>query len=136
MKTLEQHIEDLNAKAQQWMTEEPGRWASEYHTDMDHWAEMGVETPSQFDRYMNECNYWDLYKDMHGIRPRWVKFSELSDAEVETMFQDLCNQLESENAQMAAEEEARLLAEVEHNNIITETLKGGNPLATPLANLL
>jgi hypothetical protein len=34
------------------------------------------------DRYQLECHVWDLFKDLHGIRPRHLQFSEMSDSEL------------------------------------------------------
>jgi len=46
---------------------------------------------------------YDLYKYVNGIRPRWMKFSEMSVEELEKMHHDLTAELE----QQAKEEEAQ-----------------------------
>lgn len=38
--------------------------------------------PQITERELDESFYWDLYKEVHGIRPRHVRFGDWSDAEL------------------------------------------------------
>ena len=40
------------------------------------------------------ANHYDLYKDVHGVRPRWVKYDNLSEQELTEMIADLTNEYE------------------------------------------
>lgn len=61
-------------------------------TDAAGWAECGVHTGEDLDRYLAYCDYVEVYKEMRNIKPRWLK---PSDHTVETwvqMTQDLYDQ--------------------------------------------
>lgn len=55
-----------------------------------------------FDREDAIAYIWDVYKSIHGIRPRWMKFSEMSDDELreraDTLSVELKEHLEAEDA--------------------------------------
>jgi len=72
MTDLLTHIKALNAKTQAWIDEAPGRFAGIMTEDLDHWNDYGIYTAAQFDRYMDEECYHELYKSAYGIRPRNV----------------------------------------------------------------
>lgn len=40
-------------------------------SEAEFWNEYGVYTPAQFDQHEAHCDYWEIYKDAHGISPRW-----------------------------------------------------------------
>lgn len=65
------------------------------------------EPPS--DREAMESLYWDMYKELHNIRPRWVDFESLSDSELRKMILDLQDDIdasfESEKFDREREEE-------------------------------
>ena len=51
--------------------------------DAAHWSDCGIETAEQLDHYLAQAEHYDAYKDVHGIRPRWMKYSEMTTAEIE-----------------------------------------------------
>lgn len=65
------------------------------------------EPPS--DREAMESLYWDMYKELHNIRPRWVDFENISDSELRKMILDLQDDIdasfESEKFDREREEE-------------------------------
>lgn len=94
MMDLATYIAEQNAKTQAWIDEDPkNRWASMIITDLAHWAEYNVHTVEDFQRYELETYIWDCYKDVHGIRPRWINFSEMSTAEMQKMADDLAKEV-------------------------------------------
>ena len=60
----------------------PGNEFSALTTDLEHWAGYGVTTEEGLDRYMLEAELWDGYKDVHGIRPRFLNIGEMTDDEI------------------------------------------------------
>ena len=42
------------------------------------------------------AHHWDLYKDVNGIRPRWVNYDLMSDEDLESDIESLYSQLEAE----------------------------------------
>lgn len=87
MTTLADHIATINANTQAWVDAEPGRCAGMITDDLNHWADVGVYTAKQFDRYMLEATYSDLYKEVNGFRPR--AFSYFSDEELTALVKSL-----------------------------------------------
>lgn len=107
MKTLTQHIEEINAKTSAWIAEDPdNRWGGMITTDLDHWARMGVTDVESYERYSLETTIWDFYKDVHGIRPRWMNFSSMSLEELQEVFDGLCVECDRQNEIERQEEEA------------------------------
>jgi len=80
--TLLNHLRSLNAETRAWVAAGENRWACEITEDLAHWAGMGVTTVAEFQRYQNEVSYWDLYKDVFGVRPRGVRMSEMTDSDL------------------------------------------------------
>lgn len=109
MLTLADHLAALNTKTKAWVAEDPdNRWAGLYVEDLSHWAEMGITTVKQFERYEMETSIWDLYKDVTGIRPRGYDFKSMSDDELTKMYDYLVKELE-----LANEREKEYLAHME-----------------------
>ncbi len=48
MNELLAYLEARNAETQVWIDAGPGRWATLWHTDMEHWAECGIRTVEDF----------------------------------------------------------------------------------------
>jgi alpha-amylase/alpha-mannosidase (GH57 family) len=55
---------------------------------------------------------WEIYRDAHGIRPRWMDFSSMSVPELQDMLEGLKKDLEY-NEKVEAEYEAKSLKELE-----------------------
>lgn len=127
--TLSDYIAEQNSKTQAWVDEDPSnRWAGMIVTDLDHWAQYGVHTVEDFKRYELESYIWDCYKDVHGIRPRWINFSEMSTAEMQEMADNLAKEvtesIEREEKEQALAKDAydkHLLAMITDYNVDEKT---------------
>lgn len=108
MITLAQHLANLNAEKAAWVAEDPdNRWTGMWVEDLSHWAEMGIFTVAQFKRYDNETMFWEMYKEVFGVRPRHVNLNDMSDEELETELNLLGRMIEDEiRRQEEWEEEA------------------------------
>ena len=106
MYTLLQHIESLNAKADQMMAQEPGLWMSKYTDDLSYWAEMGVYTAADFIRNELINGISDASKDLYGCRLR-LEWDNYSIEELQDKYDNICRQL---NEQFEMEKEAEALA--------------------------
>lgn len=74
MNALLAHIEAENAKTRAWVAEDPSnRWASEWSTDLETWAEIGVHTPEDLERYSLENEVYEMTKDLYHYRPSGLK---------------------------------------------------------------
>ena len=78
---LRAHIEKLNEKAKAWMRASPSngfRMAALYdEKDIEDAQKYhGITTPAEFDALLAWNDFYDLYKDKHGIRPRHTKWSD------------------------------------------------------------
>ena len=113
MSELRTYLEARNAETEAWVNEDPSnRWAGLYVTDLEHWAEYGIHTVEQFERHEMIESYYNLYKDFHGIKPRWVDFDSMSNEQVRGVIDSLYESVEAaQRAQEKREEYA--LAEFE-----------------------
>ncbi len=123
--TLAEHLAALNAEKLAWIAVDPdNRWTGLYVEDLAHWAEIGVLTVRDFERYELQSLVWDMYKDAVGIRPRHMDFNSMSledlQREVDYLGQMIERQIEDEKeleyqsmvyAQEDAEEENAKLDE-------------------------
>ena len=62
---------------------ERGGWGSAFLLveDPEHWEGYGIKTGVELDTYLAFCDFWDVYKECHGIRPRWMGGWETRTAE-------------------------------------------------------
>ena len=68
--------------------------------DFKSWEEMTVLEQMA-------CQYWDMYKDAYGVRPRGIDTSTWTEAEFEAEFAQLARVIEQEEiARKASEAEA------------------------------
>ena len=61
--------------------------------DLEHWASYEVYTAEDLERYLLETTIWDMYKEVHGIRPRFMDMSSMSIKELEAEIDSLDKQL-------------------------------------------
>lgn len=67
MTDLKTFIEAMNAETRAWVADGPDRWATEFHTDMDMWADSGIYTvedfntmlDAEYEREMRKSAYYD-----------------------------------------------------------------------------
>ena len=69
-----------------------------------------------------EAYVWDLYKEVHGIRPRHLRLVDMTEAELEAMVDDLHEVLEQATL---ARREAEAKAVVRFSKRVEETIKSG-----------
>lgn len=80
------------------------------NTDVQYWADLGVNSVEDFERMEAQTYHFDLYKEVHGIRPRWYKYEEMSPEEIWKDIQVLEARqgMENEWTQKIEAEEERL----------------------------
>jgi hypothetical protein len=76
MITASQRAEELNAEMKKWIDSAPDRGGMMLVTDASHWAEDGIHTGADLDAYLAFCDYEEAYKELNGIKPRWLKWSD------------------------------------------------------------
>ena len=120
MQELINHIKAENAKTRAWIDEDPdNRWAGMIVEDPEHWKRMGVTTVEQYEHYMMSMTIYDLYKEVHGIRPRWYDFDSMSYEEMKKLYDGLLEELES---QQEADKTERKYNEQESNRFTVRVL--------------
>lgn len=82
---------------------------------MKTWEEMS-------EREQLECNHYELYKDVNGVRPRHINYSNMSDAELKADFNFLVGRLAEVQAEEAAREAA---AAKEFEELVQHTIEAG-----------
>lgn len=108
--TLAEHLAARNAEIRAWVAEDPeNRWAGLLTEDLAHWAECGVYTLEQFERYELENLVWEMYKDAMGFRPRHMDFKSMTDEELRAEVDSLSRMIERQ-IQEDAKREAEALA--------------------------
>ncbi|MCW3784322.1 hypothetical protein [Defluviimonas salinarum] len=60
-----------------WLAENPidGSWMGILTEDPEHWAEIGVKTPLEMEKYLLLTEYSDYHKSVRGFRPRGDGFT-------------------------------------------------------------
>jgi len=122
--TLAELLASKNAETLAWIAEDPdNRWAGLLTEDLAHWAEIGVHTVEDYERYDLETLVWEMYKDVTGIRPRHMDFKSMSLEDLRKEADYLGRQIELSiehdkleeelMAQYQAEREAELIAHLE-----------------------
>lgn len=133
MQALIQHIREINEKTQAWVAEDPeSRLAFLVDENLDRLADRGITTPEEFDLSEARTQLWDYYKEIHGIRPRWMNVWEMSMDEVQAELDSL-----SRSAKYFAElereaEEAALAEEEATQELLAAAATGGEPLTQTL----
>ena len=81
------------------------------------WEEMSV-----VEQYA--CQFWDMYKDAYGVRPRGIDTSSWTEADFEAEFVSLSKVIEQENkAREAAEEVATIDFEMRVQSLLVSGAK-------------
>jgi len=87
---LQAYLNLEKEKTEAWIAEDPkNRWATVFSIDLGHWNDRGIFTVAQFERYLDEECYVNIYKDTHGIRPSRGSVGTMSDKELEKAIQNL-----------------------------------------------
>jgi len=66
------------------------------------WAEYDVHTADDLDHHLAMEAHWGGYKDIHGIRPRWIDYDAMTTAEIDAMTSKMYADQEREEAEDAA----------------------------------
>lgn len=101
-----EYVREQNAETRAWVEANPGSWAGYLTEDAADWAHCANGLEVAFDIACAE--YSDWYKEEHGIRPRWARFTTLD--EVEAALARLAEDARR-NREWEAECEARREAE-------------------------
>jgi hypothetical protein len=89
METLADYIARKNEETLAWIAEDPtDRWAS-LLAPVEHWNADGIFTVEEFELDSARSTLWDFYKDVHGIRPRWMNVWSMTLEECEKMIASL-----------------------------------------------
>lgn len=103
--TASEEAKKINAQAG------PGMYGMTLVTDQDFWEKRGVTTGEELAFTVLSQTYSDLYKSLHGIRPRWARFEncEQVQAAIEALDQEA--EAMAEEQAWEAEREAEWEAE-------------------------
>lgn len=115
-------IAQKNAQAQAWMDEDEGRWAGMLVEDPAWWAERGVFTIADYERWSVLSTISDLHKEAFGFRPRGYDFDAMSNEELFALADEW-----SEAARLAveAERENEALRVNEFEELVRNTIEMG-----------
>ena len=124
MNTLVQHIEAINVKSQAWVDADPkNRWSGMVVTDPKHWAEYGIYTPAEYDRYQDETTLYELASTAYTKSyARSLNTSAMSDVELQKAIDHYGKAAEE---MMDAEAEDEKVRVKEFEDRITQTIMDG-----------
>ena len=52
-------------------------------TEIEHWASYDIYSIEQFEHYDAQATHYDFYKEINGIRPRWMNYDKMTTADIE-----------------------------------------------------
>lgn len=77
--TAAARAKEINVVTLAWIDVDPGnRGAGLLIENAAHWDEYGISTGMQLDAYLAHCEYVDLYKSIHNIKPRWTEWDDMT----------------------------------------------------------
>jgi hypothetical protein len=82
--------------------------------DFKSWEEMTVLEQMQ-------CQYWDMYKDAYGMRPRGIDTSSWTEAEFLNVFEQLAEVIQREEVQRQTSEAEAAVRFEEHLAVLMST---------------
>ena len=83
MLNLVNHIKSINKASKKEMDANPHLWIGTIVEDPKHWADYGITTPAQFDRYQDECCLYEVVSSAYSKSyARSIGISSMSDKEL------------------------------------------------------
>ena len=122
MKTLLQHIKDINTQSKKWMDENPGSWAGMVPEDIKFWNNQGIFTVEEYERSNLITSVYEMHKDAYGVKGRHYDFDNMSNKELEEELDRLCAVAKAERE---AEEQYEKETYENFEGRVAETLKMG-----------
>lgn len=105
---LQAHIIKTNAEFRAQVAAQGGIVVCAPVEDVQFWIDMGINTIEDYERQQAWTTFWELYKEVMGVRPRHYDFSEMTLADIEQEIAFLVKHQEYENnrvAELKAQEE-------------------------------
>lgn len=123
MNILEAYISLQNLKTQAWVDVDPAnRWAGFGIADAAHWAEDGIYTPKQYERYMAIASVADAHKEAFGFRDRSVNLNTMTDVELDSYCEYVYEALDAEMERAEAQQKLDI---AEFEKLVLETIAMG-----------
>jgi len=83
MLNLVNHIKSINKASKKEMDANPHLWIGTIVEDPKHWADYGITTPAQYDRYQDECCLYEVVSSAYSKSyARSIGISSMSDKEL------------------------------------------------------
>jgi hypothetical protein len=89
MNNLVKHIKAINEQSKKEMDANPNLWIGMLVEDPKHWAEYGITTADQFDRYQDEQCLYNVVSDQYSKGyARSIGISSMSDKELQNALDE------------------------------------------------
>ena len=105
MKTLLEHIKQINAESKKWMDENPGSWAGMVPEDIKFWNDQGIFTVEDYERDSLITSVYEMHKEAYGVKGRHYNFKQMSNKDLEKELEHLCEVAKREREIEQREEE-------------------------------
>ena len=104
---LAAHLNSIKTRTLNWVAEDPdNRWACYPVQEVEFWAEQGINSVADYQRSATIENIIDTYKEIHGIKPRWMSFDNMTQEELDSYLDGLYSAAKAEIDREEAEEKA------------------------------
>jgi hypothetical protein len=80
--SLKAHIDKENADFRTMVEAEGGTVCMTTTDDIAHWAAYDIFTIDAYEHYMASAEHTDCYKDLNGIKPRWMDYDNMTTKEI------------------------------------------------------
>lgn len=120
--SLAQHIANLNEQLK------AKGFTGLVETDLAYWAEMNITTADQYIHMELSTEHYERYAEIHGIKPRWFKYSEMSIQELQFEMKELelAEERMKKHAKETEEHEMKRVQEIKAANAYKPNLAFAN----------
>lgn len=101
------HIRAENAARLEWQNAAPGRVAGFSPEEPEFWAERGVYTLADLERWRIESTISDLHKEAFGYRPRGYDFASMTLEDLVALYDEWAEAARAEAEREQEQEKAR-----------------------------
>lgn len=88
------YLQNINADSRAWVAVNPEdrSMGCDVEEDVTYWHELDIYTPEQYEHAMAVSEHYETYKEIHGIKPRWIAYDDLTIEEIDADISRLYKQ--------------------------------------------
>jgi hypothetical protein len=103
MKTALDKINEVNAKSEAWVAEDPtNRAVCILSTDMEWWSSINVNTYEEMEKYLLVSDVYEATRDLYGYKRDWSQLTAMSVEQLECEYTALTDEYDALEAERQA----------------------------------